>query len=106
MDMAGELLCPLKEVFLLHCFMSVDCKDALRRSKNKKKRHQPRLSFTKPLKLGHLGVCSLENDSLALHYLSEDFILLLTAPSSPLPLLSSFFLRLHTPHAHNVPPGL
>lgn len=49
---------------------------------------QPHLDFTKPQKLGHLGACSLENDSPALYYLSEDFIPLVSSPSSS-PLLSS-----------------
>lgn len=71
------------------------------------RRYQPHLDFTKPPKLGHLGARSLENDSLALYYLSENFILLLSSPSSftllrlcyPPP---SF---LPPPPPPNVPPG-
>lgn len=54
--------------------------------------YQPHLSFTKTLKLGHLGARMLENDSLTLHYLSEDFILLLSSSPTPPSSLSSFAL--------------
>lgn len=56
--------------------------------------YQPHLDFTKPPKLGHLRAHLLENDSLTLYYLSKEFILLLSSPSSStlLFLISSPFL--------------
>lgn len=91
MDTAGELLCSLKEPFRLRRFTSEDSGTVLRKTKICG-HYQPHLDFTKSPKLGHLGAHSLENDSLGLYYLSEEFILLVSSPSSsPLPPLSSFF---------------
>lgn len=95
--MAGELLCPWRKRFCCTAFLLRTAETAFRRSKICRQ-HQPHLDFTKPPKLGHSGACSLENDSLALYYLSEDFILLLTSPSSsPLPPLSSFSVPFYLP---------
>lgn len=102
--MAVELLCPWRKRFCCIALLLRTAETAFRRSKICRQ-HQPHLDFTKPPKLGHLGARSLENDSPALYYLSEDFILLLSAPSSsPLPSLSSFSVILPLPFYLPLPP--
>lgn len=66
--------------------------------------YQPHLDFTKPTKVGHLGVGLPENDSLAHHYSKRGFhspslilLLLLLLLLSPLSLLSSPFLFISPP---------
>lgn len=102
--------CPWRKYFCCSALLLRTAETVFRKSKICR-HYQPHLDFTKPPKLGHMGARSLENDSLALYYLSEDFILLLSSPSSSPPSsLSSFsvilplpFLSLSTPPT-NVPP--
>lgn len=97
MDTAGELLCPWRKRFCCTALLPRTAATAFRKSKICR-HYQPHLDFTKPPKLGHLGARSPENDSLALYYLSKDFILLLSSPSSSsLPSLSCFSVILPLP---------